>query len=172
MPSSRRLLGLRAAFFFLLLPGTAAGYVPFRILRALGRLAPPEPTLSSLAASLFIVAGTAALLRCVWEFFSTGRGTLAPVDPPVVLVVGGLYRFTRNPMYNAVLVILLGQAWLFRSWVLALYALGVLVIFHLFVVLYEERTLEARFGASYRAYAQAVPRWGFTLHPYAAASGG
>jgi protein-S-isoprenylcysteine O-methyltransferase Ste14 len=164
--SGRTLLGVRAAFFLLLMPGTVVGYVPYRILQATGRLAAPPGDLATLAASVLFFGGIAALLRCVWDFFSAGRGTLAPVDPPVTLVVEGLYRYTRNPMYNALLAILLGEAGLFRSPALALYAAGGLAACHLFVVLYEERTLEARFGPDYRAYRKSVPRWGFTRRAY------
>lgn len=165
-PSGRPLLALRAAFFLLLMPGTVVGYVPYRILRATGGLAAPPADLPSLAAAVLFLGGVAALVRCVWDFFSAGRGTLAPVDPPVALVVRGLYRYTRNPMYNALLAILLGEAGLFRSPALALYALGVFAAAHLFVVLYEERALEVRFPAAYRAYRRSVPRWGFTPRPY------
>ena len=111
------------------------------------------------------------LLRCVWDFFATGKGTLAPIDPPRFLVVQGLYRFTRNPMYNGVVALILGEAGLFRSVALVEYALLVLVLFHLFVVLYEEPALESQFGEAYRAYRRAVPRWGFTTRPFQESTG-
>src|SRR5215813_7111078 len=142
----RFLLALRAIFFVLLLPGTLAGYIPFEILSAAGRLRAPELSLFSVGASILAIAGTVVLLRCVWDFFAKGKGTLAPIDPPRVLVVSGLYRFTRNPMYNGVLAFLLGEAWFFSSLPLLQYAVVVLFAFHLFVVLYEEPTLESRFG--------------------------
>jgi protein-S-isoprenylcysteine O-methyltransferase Ste14 len=162
----RFLLALRAIFFVLLLPGTVAGYVPFRILRAAGRLRVPELGPSSVGAGVLAIAGTAVLLRCVWDFFAKGKGTLAPIDPPRVLVVTGLYRFTRNPMYNGVLALVAGEAWLFSSVSLFKYALVLLVSFHLFVVLYEEPALTSQFGKSYRVYWRAVPRWGFTTRPF------
>ena len=166
-PAARAFLALRSLFFVGLLPGTVAGYVPFRILRATDRLGMPDLSIVSIAAGLLTLAGAAVLFRCVWDFFAAGRGTLAPVDPPRHLVVRGLYRVTRNPMYNGVLAVLLGEAWLFRSVPLAAYALVVFAMFHLFVVLYEEPALASRFGESYRAYRAAVPRWGFTLRPFA-----
>ena len=159
-------LAARAAFFVLLLPGTVAGYVPLLILRAANRLHIPALSISSMAASGLAVVGAAVLLRCVWDFFATGRGTLAPVDPPRHLVVCGLYRYTRNPMYNGVLTLLLGEAWFFGCTSLITYAVWVLVGFHLFVILYEEPTLTAQFNGSYQAYRRSVPRWGFTIHPY------
>jgi protein-S-isoprenylcysteine O-methyltransferase Ste14 len=112
------------------------------------------------------------LLTCVWAFLASGQGTLAPIDPPKQLVVIGLYRFTRNPMYNGVLAILLGEAWLFHSLAVVEYAAGFLVAAHIFVVLYEERALSSRFGESFREYRSAVPRWGFALRAYTAGSGG
>jgi len=146
----RLLLALRAIFFVLLLPGTVAGYVPFGILRAADRLRLPELSPSSVGASILAIAGAVVLLRCVWDFFAKGKGTLAPIDAPRVLVVSGLYRFTRNPMYNGVIALIVGEAWLFGSVSLLQYALLVLVFFHLWVVLYEEPTLTSRFGESYR----------------------
>ena len=167
----RLLLALRALFFVLLLPGTVAGYIPFRILRSADRLNVPAISASSVVAAVLAVAGALILLRCVWDFFAAGKGTLAPIDPPRFLVVRGLYRFTRNPMYNGVIALILGEAWLFRSIGLAEYALLVLILFHLFVVLYEEPALESQFGESYRAYRRAVPRWGFTTRPFQESTG-
>ena len=98
----RYFLALGRIFFVLLLPGTVAGYIPFRILRSADRLNVPAISASSVVAALLAVAGALILLRCVWDFFAAGKGTLAPIDPPRFLVVRGLYRFTRNPMYNGV----------------------------------------------------------------------
>jgi protein-S-isoprenylcysteine O-methyltransferase Ste14 len=70
-------------------------------------------------------------------------------------------------MYNGVLAVLLGEAWLFRSTAMLEYAAAVFVAFHLVVIVYEEPRLESQFGESYRAYRRAVPRWGFTVHPFA-----
>ena len=167
----RFLLALRAIFFVLLLPGTVAGYVPFWILRSADQLRVPHLSISTVLASILAITGALVLLRCVWEFFATGKGTLAPVDPPKFLVVRGPYRFTRNPMYNGVIALIVGEAWLFSSVALAEYALLVLVLFHLFVVLYEEPVLESEFGESYRVYRRAVPRWGFTTHPFRECTG-
>jgi protein-S-isoprenylcysteine O-methyltransferase Ste14 len=159
-------LALRALFFVFLLPGTVAGYVPYSILHASNHAHLPSLSPSSVCASFLAAVGALVLLRCVWDFFAAGKGTLAPVDPPRFLVVRGLYRYTRNPMYNGVLAVLLGEAWLFGSASLLEYTLLVFVAFHLFVVLYEEPTLEALFTKSYEAYRHAVPRWGFTRHAY------
>ena len=162
----RAFLAIRALFFVILLPGTVAGYLPYEILLSSGRLLFPPLGASSIAAGVLTLTGALVLLRCVWDFFATGKGTLAPVDPPRHLVVTGLYRYTRNPMYNGVLAALIGEAWFFSSATVLWYAAFVLIAFHLFVVLYEEPTLESLFQESYRAYRRSVPRWGFTTHPY------
>ena len=155
-------LAFRSILFVFLIPGTVAGYIPFLILQSSGDDIHPALIGNSLAVCL-IVLGASVLLRCVWDFFAAGRGTLAPFDPPRQLVVRGLYRFTRNPMYNGVLSVLVGEAWLFHSAWLWKYAAVVFVLFNLMVIVYEEPTLESQFGESFRAYKRAVPRWGFTL---------
>jgi protein-S-isoprenylcysteine O-methyltransferase Ste14 len=156
-------LPLRSLLFVVLFPGTVAGYVPWRILSARQQLVWPEVSLVNVLAACLIAAGALVLLRCVWDFLVAGRGTLAPFDAPRHLVVRGLYRFTRNPMYNGVLTVLAGEAWLFRSAAMWQYAALMLVVFHVFVVMYEEPALDAQFGESYRQYRVRVPRWGFTL---------
>lgn len=160
-------LGLRSLLFLILIPGTVAGYIPSRILRATKQPAVPPLSISSTLAAGLALLGICVLLICVWDFFKAGRGTLAPFDPPKHLVVRGLYRFTRNPMYNGVVALLLGEAWFFHSTTLLQYALVMFVIFHLVVVVYEEPALEAQFGETYRVYRTAVPRWGFTVRPFA-----
>lgn len=159
-------LAFRSVLFLILLPGTVAAYIPLRIVSATRPGLEVDVSASGAGAASLIVAGAYVLLRCVWDFFRIGRGTLAPLDPPKHLVVNGLYRFTRNPMYNGVLLAVLGEAWLFRSTALLSYAAVVFVLFNVFVMLYEEPALESQFGDSYRAYRRAVPRWGFTMRPY------
>lgn len=169
---ARALLAVRALFFLVLCPGTVAVFLPYLILESAGRVDPAAPGPQAIAAAFLIAAGAAVLLSCVWHFAVAGRGTLAPVDPPRHLVVSGLYRFTRNPMYNGVLAVLLGEAWLFSSPRLLSYAAAVFVAFHAFIVLHEERALAAEFGRSYAEYREAVPRWGFTVHPFPRRPGG
>jgi protein-S-isoprenylcysteine O-methyltransferase Ste14 len=166
-----KFLAIRSLFFLILLPGTVAGYVPWRILRTSRHDFVPAVSIGSIAGACLALLGLYVLLRCVWDFFQAGHGTLAPIDPPKHLVVRGLYRFTRNPMYNGVLAVLLGEAWLFRNGTLLQYALVVFITFHLMVVIYEEPALESKFGESYRAYGAAVPRWGFTMRPSATKRG-
>jgi protein-S-isoprenylcysteine O-methyltransferase Ste14 len=153
------LLALRSLFFVVLLPGTATVFVPRWILAERGQGLPAAWGAREALALVPIALGAAILLRCVWDFARQGRGTLAPIDPPRELVVGGLYRYVRNPMYVGVVTVLLGEAALFRSRALLVYAGLFWAATHLFIVLYEEQTLAARFGDSYARYRSAVRRW-------------
>jgi protein-S-isoprenylcysteine O-methyltransferase Ste14 len=115
---------------------------------------------------LLIAAGAAALIGAFARFVVEGLGTPAPVAPPEQLVVGGLYRYVRNPMYVAVLACLIGQFLVLGQPVLLLYtALAFLAVFA-FVRLYEEPTLTHRFGESYHEYQRAVPGWWPRLRPW------
>ena len=107
-----------------------------------------------------------ALLHAFARFVSEGEGTPAPVAPTQRLVVGGLYRYVRNPMYVAVVTLILGQAALFADLRLLGYAAAVWLGFHLFVLLYEEPTLRSAFPADYPAFVAAVPRWLPRLRPW------
>jgi protein-S-isoprenylcysteine O-methyltransferase Ste14 len=146
---------LKNLLFTVLVPGTVAVYVPLLIARS--RAPAPAPLLAIALAVLAL--GAAIYAWCVWDFASFGRGTPAPVDAPKKLVVRGLYRYTRNPMYVGVLTVILGWAILFRAMGLALYGLAVATCFHLFVVVYEERHLRAEFGTQYEDYCSRVARW-------------
>ena len=106
-----------------------------------------------------ILLGASIYLWCAWDFTFAGKGTPAPIDPPKQLVVRGLYRYVRNPMYVGVGSVLIGEAVLFQSLALAAYVAAVLLVFSLFVVFYEEPALTRKFGESYRRYREAVPRW-------------
>jgi protein-S-isoprenylcysteine O-methyltransferase Ste14 len=159
-------LAFRSILFVFLIPGTVAGYIPFLMLQSSANVIRPRASIGSGAAASLIVVGASVLLRCVWDFFAAGHGTLAPFDAPRKLVVKGLYRFTRNPMYNGVVCMLIGEAWLFHSPPLWKYAALVFVLFHATVMIYEEPTLESEFGESFRRYKRAVPRWGFTRRAF------
>ncbi|HKA57653.1 MAG TPA: isoprenylcysteine carboxylmethyltransferase family protein, partial [Gemmatimonadales bacterium] len=99
------------------------------------------------------------LAACIWEFASRGRGTLSPVDPPKELVVQGLYRYVRNPMYLSVSTMLLGEALLARSIALLGYWAIFFAAANLFVIVYEEPILRRQFGDSYERYTKHVGRW-------------
>ena len=112
------LLLLKNLLFTVLIPGTVAVYVPLTIVR--GRA--PAAGLGLLAAFVVLALGAGIYAWCVWDFATFGRGTPAPIDAPKRLVVRGLYRVTRNPMYVGVLTVILGWALFFRAPGLALYA--------------------------------------------------
>ena len=139
---------------FLVLPGVVAITVPILI----GRTDPWHGSGWGLGWAVWLV-GMAILLCCVRDFFAIGRGTLAPWDPPKTLVIVGLYRFARNPMYVGVFTTIVGWSLIFGSWLVVVYALLVASVFHLQVVFYEERVLSRQFPADWQAYARAVPRW-------------
>lgn len=144
-------LALRSTLSFVGLPGVVAYLVPLAILRPAVR---PQTTGLGIA-----VVGTVVLIWCVVEFHRRGRGTLAPWDPPVALVVSGLYRYSRNPMYVGVLLVLVGWAVSWPSLSLWIYAVAIASAFHLRVILAEEPWLARTFGASWESYRHAVPRW-------------
>jgi len=103
--------------------------------------------------------GAAMMLWCAWAFTVRGRGTPAPTDPPKELVISGLYRFVRNPIYVGVVIFLLGHVLWHPSLSILWMPLIVAVASHLFVTLYEEPHLRKTFGAAYEQYCREVPRW-------------
>jgi protein-S-isoprenylcysteine O-methyltransferase Ste14 len=141
----------RALTAFLVLPGTVAFIAPWLL-----RPARPPVHLFGLA---LLLPGILLLLWCVRDFYVAGRGSLAPWAPPTRLVVVGLYRLTRNPMYISVLLILCGWATLYASRTLWQYAAVVAIGFHLRVVFGEEPWLARTHGAEWTAYRSRVPRW-------------
>jgi protein-S-isoprenylcysteine O-methyltransferase Ste14 len=113
-----------------------------------------------------IIVGGSILLSSVVSFYRRGKGTLAPWDPPKHLVVKDFYRFTRNPMYVGVAILVLGWAFLTGNLWNYVYAVIIPVIFHLRVVLYEEKEMQRLFGKEWEIYRMAVPRWGVRIRPY------
>jgi protein-S-isoprenylcysteine O-methyltransferase Ste14 len=149
-------LFLKNLVFTVFVPGAVAGYLPYAIgSRGAG---PLDTGRLLLAAPLFLLGGT-IYFWCLWHFAVSGRGTPAPIDPPKELVVRGLYRRVRNPMYLGVLTVVVGWAVYYRSARVIEYALALAVLFHVFVVLVEEPLLRRRFGAAYEQYTRAVGRW-------------
>ena len=153
------MLFLRSVFFTILQPGTVAVLIPYWLIssRSDSVLTSHQP-LRYLSLPL-IVIGAATLLWCIWDFFASGRGTVSPIDPPKHLVVRGLYRYVRNPMYVAVVIVLLGEAVFFMSQAVLIEAAIFFLLANLFVMLYEEPTLRRKFGDSYENYTQTVSRW-------------
>jgi len=148
---------LKTAIFTIIMPGTVTVYLPY------GLLSLPSPPLPLgifryLGVPL-ILLGAAIYFRCAWDFSFAGRGTPAPIDPPKELVVKGLYRYARNPMYVGILTLLFGEALFFASLRLFAYAGLIFLSFNLFITLYEEPALRRKFGESYQQYCNRVPRW-------------
>lgn len=146
---------LKNLLFTALIPGTAAVYIPLLAVR--GRTV--TGGLSAVVGVAMIAVGVAIYVWCVWDFATFGRGTPAPIDAPKKLVVHGLYRFTRNPMYVGVLTTILGWAALYRAVALLPYALFLAACFHAFIVGYEEPHLKRAFGVEYKEYCAKVGRW-------------
>jgi protein-S-isoprenylcysteine O-methyltransferase Ste14 len=160
-PRQRALLG--SLLFLVVAPGTMGAAVPWL-------LTGWEPAGSSRAAQvagiLLLGAGIAALLEAFGRFALEGRGTPAPVAPTEELVVGGLYRHVRNPMYLAVVAVVLGQALLLGRPELGWYALAFWAVTATFARAYEEPALLRRHGDSYRVYRSQVPAWIPRLSPW------
>jgi len=149
--------------FLALAPGVVAGLVPW-LLTDWDSTDPPLAL--QLAGGALIAAGAAVLVSAFARFAIEGIGTPAPVAPTEHLVVGGLYRHVRNPMYVAVAATIVGQAALLGRPGLLLYALGFMAIVATFVHGYEEPVLSERFGAEYEAYRRNVPAWWPRLRPW------
>src|SRR5262245_54697416 len=115
---------------------------------------------------IVLAIGVVGLVECFGRFALKGHGTPAPIAPPENLVVSGLYRHVRNPIYVALVCAIVGQALLFGSVMLLEYAGVVWLLFHVFVLGYEEPTLRQQFGSSYAAYQANVPRWWPRLTPW------
>jgi protein-S-isoprenylcysteine O-methyltransferase Ste14 len=142
---------------FLVVPATVAGVIPWSLTSWEVSHKPGVP--GWIVGVCLIVAGSAALLSAFVRFAVDGIGTPAPIAPTERLVVSGLYRYVRNPMYIAVIAVIVGQAIVLGDLGLLVYAGCVALTVHTFVVAYEEPTLRRTFGAEYVAYCAAVPRW-------------
>jgi protein-S-isoprenylcysteine O-methyltransferase Ste14 len=158
---------LGSALFFLVAPVMLAGVIPWSITR--WEFRPPFLAVEAtrLAGVAFIMAGVPGLLDSFARFALQGLGTPAPIAPPRNLVVSGLYRYVRNPIYVAVVAVILGQAVLFADRQLLGYGVLLWLFFHVWVVMIEEPTLKETFGTEYESYCANVPRWLPRLTPRA-----
>jgi protein-S-isoprenylcysteine O-methyltransferase Ste14 len=163
---SPALLAVGTTIFFLLLPLQVAGTGPWLLSR--WRMGPPFWGWAGFRAVgvALIAAGVPVLLAAIVRFVRQGRGVPMPVLTARHLVVTGFYRYVRNPMYVAVLSVIVGQGLLLGSGPVLRYAVVVAAGFHLFVLLHEEPSLRSRFGAEYEAYCRAVRRWLPRLSPW------
>jgi protein-S-isoprenylcysteine O-methyltransferase Ste14 len=156
-----------SAVFFVVAPGVVAGLVPWLITgwQVPGPMS-PFAIIRITAGAVLLVVAVVVVVRAFARFVVEGGGTPSPVAPTERLVVGGDYRFVRNPMYLGVVTAVLGQAMIFGSLALLGYALTVWVIFVAFVRWYEEPLLLRRYGDDYQRYRQAVRAWLPRLHPW------
>lgn len=148
------MLLIRAVIAFLLLPAVFAGLLPWYLSHW-----DPWAGTGFDTGLLPLVVGLSILLSCVRDFYVSGKGTLAPWSPPEKMVTVGLYRYSRNPMYIGVLLIIAGWAIISASPLTLLYLFVAAGIFHLRVRLYEEKWLAAQFDRQWQDYAAAVPCW-------------
>ncbi|HTS37550.1 MAG TPA: isoprenylcysteine carboxylmethyltransferase family protein [Candidatus Solibacter sp.] len=167
-PQDRRRVSaiVGSAIFLFLAPGIVAGYIPWRI--SGWHVQPPllGMTWFRVLGVVLIAAGIPVVLDSFARFALQGLGTPAPVLPTRRLVVSGLFRYVRNPMYVAVLALIFGQALVFGSVATLEYGALVWLAFFLFVLLYEEPTLRRTFGAEYEEYCRNVPRWHARIRPW------
>src|SRR6266446_3796894 len=155
------LILLRTAIFTGIVPYIVGLWLPTQLHRAFHQSffrVQPELWQEILSGAL-LIAGAAIYLWCAWDFSVKGLGTPAPIDAPINLVVNGLYRFVRNPMYVGVFLLIASRAILFWSFPLVLYLVLVATCVQLFIVLYEEPHLRKIFGEQYLDYCRRVPRW-------------
>jgi len=147
---------LKSLLYLIMEAGLFALYIPLAFLRTGTWI--KTGVLAFLAIPLWLI-GTLIVLRCFWDFTFKGRGTPAPIEPPKELVVTGFYRYVRNPIYVGVLLIFLGHFLWFGYLALLTYTLIAFIGVHFFIILYEEPTLEKKFGPAYEDYLKRVPRW-------------
>jgi protein-S-isoprenylcysteine O-methyltransferase Ste14 len=149
---------LKTIIFTLVLPCTIVVWAPWRWIL-------PRGTRLDLGGAhalgvLPFALGAAIYFWCAfWAFARVGGGTPAPIDPPRRLIVHGLYRYVRNPMYWGVLLMLAGESIAFGNRVLLQYSVAICAMFVIWVLIYEEPALRKRFGAEYEEYCRNVPRW-------------
>ena len=160
----RWVAALGSLVFFFLAPGTVAGLIPWLITG--WRMVPGWPATVRTVGVVMIIVGLAVVVAAFAQFVYEGRGTPAPAAPTERLVVHGLYRFVRNPMYLAVGAVIIGQALLFGSLGVLIWAAGFAAAVVIFVKIYEEPTLRASYGEQYVAYCAAVPGWLPRLTPW------
>ena len=150
---------IKTLLWSIFVPGTIIVLVPYMLLSS--RIDSFRMNLSAFRffGLIPILAGVMIYIWCAWDFTFIGKGTPAPFDPPKELVVKGPYQYVRNPMYMFVALALIGEAIIFETTILVLFAALAVTFLHFWVVLYEEPTLKGKFGESYERYCERVSRW-------------
>jgi protein-S-isoprenylcysteine O-methyltransferase Ste14 len=162
----RTFAAIGSVVFFCIAPGFVVGLVPWWLTRWEWRTPLPFWAPLRVLGVVLLMAGLAVLVHAFVRFVVEGLGTPAPIAPTVHLVVGGLYRYVRNPMYVALVLAITGQALLLGQLHLLWYTAFVWLVTAAFVLVYEEPALHRQFGAEYDAYRRAVPAWWPRLHPW------
>ncbi|WP_315822293.1 isoprenylcysteine carboxylmethyltransferase family protein [Paraflavitalea speifideaquila] len=153
-------LFLRNLLFTILQPGMVSGLIPWLIAKDHYQLALSSVlSFDQYIGILVFIAGIIITIHCIVRFALDGRGTLSPADPTKQLVISGLYRYSRNPMYIGVMSILIGESLFVQSRSLWLYTLLIFIAFNVFIIFWEERRLRKDFGKSYEDYCRKVRRW-------------
>ena len=155
-----------SAIFLVIAPGTVVGYVPWRICHWHVEAPLAGLSLFRILGVLLIAAGLPVLLDSFARFAFQGLGTPAPIFPTRHLVVGGLYRYVRNPMYVAVVSLILGQGLFLGNVRVLEYGIAVWTAFHLFGLIYEEPALRSTYGSEYEDFCTNVHRWVPRLRPW------
>jgi protein-S-isoprenylcysteine O-methyltransferase Ste14 len=150
---------LKTLIWSVFAPGIVTVLLPYLLLNSRFQLAAVKLSGFRYAGIVSMLVGACFYLWCAWDFTFVGEGTPAPFDPPKRIVVTGLYRFVRNPIYVAVILVVVGEAIFFESIMLLIYALILFLGFDLWVRYYEEPGLKRRFGESYVDYCRRVSRW-------------
>lgn len=152
-------LVLRNVTMIVLFPGTVTVYIPYRLFTPATISDPNSWSLRQYAAVFLLMTRAAILLKSIWSFARVGRGTLAPFDETNRLIVVGLYRYVRNPMYVGVILILLAESWFFWSSRLLTYTVICFAVANIIVIAYEENRLRYKYGDEFRRYCEHVGRW-------------
>lgn len=155
------LILLKTAIFTAVAPFTVGLWFPTHVHRAYdSRAFSSQPSFPcEIVSWILFSVGAAIYFWCAWGFSAKGLGTPAPIDAPKNLVVNGLYRYLRNPMYVGVFFLVLSRAVYFWSVPIVVYLLLVTICVNLFVLFYEEPHLRKVFGEQYLDYCRRVPRW-------------
>jgi protein-S-isoprenylcysteine O-methyltransferase Ste14 len=160
MTQNRVSLALRNLFFTVLQPGIVAGAIPWFITKKdIGDSLPNAFLFRHYVGIVIFLVGLVIMFHCIIRFAIEGFGTLSPADPTKRLVISGLYKFSRNPMYVGVMMILIGEVIFSLSVSLLIYSIGIFILFNLFIVYREEPRLRRDFGKEYDEYITKVRRW-------------
>lgn len=152
-------LYIRNIIFFILQPGIVVGFIPYMIVRKELMTSFSGISIFNYIGLFFIILGLFIVIYCIYRFIIDGKGTLSPFDRTKVLVIKGLYKYSRNPMYVGIIITLLGEVLFVESLALLFYTVIVFIAFHLFVIFIEEPRLKRDFKELYIHYTSLVKRW-------------